>query len=138
MTNHDSNYKDPSWWTGDHSSAWERTKEALRRDWEQTKADVSDGGKELNQNASDTVKQAAGKEAIPGGNLANPSRGGWDDAEPGLRFGVGARAYHRQGDWDDKLEGDLRKDWESKHGEGTWERIKAAVRHGWDSAKRAV
>jgi hypothetical protein len=50
MTSH----KNPSWWTDGHTSAWERTKEALHRDWEQTKADVSDretGGRQASHPA---------------------------------------------------------------------------------------
>jgi hypothetical protein len=31
------------------------------------------------------------------------------------------------------MEYEMRRDWESKHPEGdTWERFKAAIRHGWD------
>ena len=55
----------PNWWNDTHASAWERTKEALRRDWEQTKADFSSGGTDLNQNVTDTVKQAAGSQPVP-------------------------------------------------------------------------
>ncbi len=39
--------------------------EALKRDLEQTKKDITGKGVELNQSAVDTLKQAAGKEAIP-------------------------------------------------------------------------
>jgi hypothetical protein len=43
-----------------------RVKEALRRDWMQTKDDVTDHqGRDLNQDAADTVKQAVGAEEIP-------------------------------------------------------------------------
>ncbi len=31
----------PSWWTDQHTSAWERVKEAFRHEWEQTKAGFS-------------------------------------------------------------------------------------------------
>lgn len=56
----------PSWWTEErHGSAWGRVKEAMKRDWEQTKHDLRMGGRELDQDVDDTVKQAAGKEAIP-------------------------------------------------------------------------
>ena len=41
-------------------------KDALKRDWEQTKHDFSKSkGRELHQDVGDTVKQAAGKEPIP-------------------------------------------------------------------------
>lgn len=55
----------PHWWTESHTSAWERAKEAFRRDWEQTKADFSSKGVDLHQNAGDTVKQALGAEPLP-------------------------------------------------------------------------
>ncbi|WP_434387797.1 hypothetical protein [Melittangium boletus] len=43
-----------------------KVKEALKRDWEQTKHDFNKKkGTELNQDAGDTLKQAAGKEPIP-------------------------------------------------------------------------
>ena len=41
-------------------------KEALERDWEQTKSDLPGmEGKDLDQDVDDTVKQAAGKEPVP-------------------------------------------------------------------------
>jgi hypothetical protein len=59
--------KNPSWWNDQHASAWDRVKEALLRDWEQTKADLSGQklGHDLNQDVGDTLKQAAGKQEIP-------------------------------------------------------------------------
>lgn len=56
----------PAWWNDAHTSDWDRVKEALRRDWEQTKADFSVGDAvELNQNAADTIKQAVGSDPVP-------------------------------------------------------------------------
>ena len=56
----------PQWWTDKHSSTWDRVKEALSRDWEQTRADFSaTNAVDLNQNVGDTVKQAAGSAPIP-------------------------------------------------------------------------
>ncbi|MBP6835247.1 MAG: hypothetical protein KA978_30960, partial [Deltaproteobacteria bacterium] len=56
----------PQWWTDKHNSTWDRVKAALRRDWEQTKADFSsDDSADLNQEIGDTVKQSVGKEPIP-------------------------------------------------------------------------
>ena len=41
-------------------------KEALKRDWEQTKSDLPGmEGKDLDQDAHETVKQAAGAEEVP-------------------------------------------------------------------------
>ncbi len=132
-------HQDPSWWNDSHSSAWERTKEALRRDWEQTKADVSDGGHELKQGVGDTVRQAAGKEAIPPGNVPNPGGAAtWETHAPALRYGYGARHHYAKEQWNDELEGRLRKDWDSSGTGSSWERVKAAVRRGWDSVKHVV
>jgi len=56
----------PQWWTDKHNSTWDRVKAALRRDWEQTKADFSSNDSaDLNQEIGDTVKQSVGKEPIP-------------------------------------------------------------------------
>ena len=43
----------------------ERTKEATKRDWEQTKADVSEYGQEKDQDFDSTVRQASGKKPVP-------------------------------------------------------------------------
>ena len=56
----------PQWWSDKHTSTWDRVKEALRRDWEQTKNDFSsESGADLNQDIGDTVNQATGAEALP-------------------------------------------------------------------------
>lgn len=49
-------------------------KEALERDLEQTKSDLTGdrAGKDLDQDVDDTVRQAAGKQNIPGENQPNP------------------------------------------------------------------
>ena len=51
------------WWTQDCETSWQRAKVALVRDWEQTKQDLGlESGEELNQDASNTVLQAAGRD----------------------------------------------------------------------------
>jgi len=62
--------------------------------------------------------------------------GSYDDYGPAYRYGTQMRGDTRyQGrQWDD-VESDLRSDWESRNGSAagsTWEKMKAAVRHGWD------
>src|SRR4051794_17306833 len=99
----------PKWWNEANVSAWERAKEAMRRDWEQTKHDLGlPGGHELNQTAEDTIKQAARTEAIPPGGGPNPPKviGRWDDYEFPIGYGYGARAAHAatHPQWDDALE----------------------------------
>jgi hypothetical protein len=49
-----------------------KVKEALKRDWEQTKHDFNKkAGKDLDQDVGDTVKQATGQEPIPPRNVPN-------------------------------------------------------------------
>jgi hypothetical protein len=60
----------PIWWTDQHTSSWDRVKDAFRRDWEQTKSDFSSAsGPNLNQNVSDTVQQAFGSVPMPPAGL---------------------------------------------------------------------
>ena len=82
----------PRWWREDHTSAWTRIKEAMRRDWEQTKHDFSKkSGQELHQNVGDTVKQMAGKE---------PVGGDWNSVEPAMRYGYGAGRNYEDVEFD--------------------------------------
>jgi len=135
----------PKWWTEENGSAWGKVKEAMKRDWEQTKADLHLGGKDLNQDVGDTVKQATGKEAIPGSSTPNDVHSGlgWDDAEQPLMYGYGARRQYgtQHEHWNDNLESSLKSDWEADHasaGDSTkrkWEEVKAVVRHGYNHAR---
>ena len=55
--------------TKDKDNKIDDAKEALKRDWEQTKADMPGmEGKDLDQDAHETVKQAAGAERVPDRN----------------------------------------------------------------------
>jgi hypothetical protein len=134
----------PRWWNDSHTSAWDRAKEALRRDWEQTKADFQAGGVDLHQDVDDTVKQAVGAEPIPPRGVPNvedrvPSKPSWDEVEPAVRYGFGARYHYRDhDDWNAEVESKLRADWSEARSGSTWEQVKVHVRRGWDSVRRAV
>lgn len=129
----------PRWWREDtHGSAWSRVKEALHRDWEQTKKDLHIGGHELNQSVGDTVKQAAGKQPLPSSDHPNPPKviGDWDEVELPIGYGYSARReYGRDNkDWDDEIEGRLRSEWEdpANKADRDWDDVKPLVRRGWD------
>jgi hypothetical protein len=123
----------PKWWNEEHESTWGRVKAAMKRDWEQTKADVSSKGRDLDQDVGDTVKQAAGKQAIPPMNQANKDEGDdWNRAEEGYRYGVGARSQYGDSQWDDKLEGKLKEEWGDMKSGRTWDEVKSSVRRGWE------
>lgn len=116
----------PKWWTKDqHESAWERVKEALHRDWEQTKSDLHLGGKDLNQDASDTVKQIRGTEPIP-----------WEEVETPMAYGYGARQQYgtTHAAWNDTLENELKAEWEQ--GRDTtrkdWKDVRGYVQRGYE------
>lgn len=60
----------------------------------------------------------------------------YDDYAPAYTYGSQMRSDSRYGSrqWDD-VESDLRTDWETRNAGrtgSTWEKMKAAVRHGWD------
>ncbi len=129
----------PPWFTTEHASAWDRVKEAMRRDWEQTLHDMHvKGGHELNQNVKDTVKQAAGKEPIPPIDKANPPKviGSWDDVELPMEYGYAARVRYGQshGTWDDHLETTLKSEWDSaaKATGRRWDDVRDHVRRGYE------
>lgn len=123
----------PSWWNDQHESAWGRVKAALKRDWEQTKADVSSKGRDLDQDVGDTLKQAAGKQAIPPPNQPNRDEQ-WEDVEPVYRYGVGARTQYGKdtADWDDRLESKLSEEWNDLKSGRTWDEAKGHVRRVWN------
>ena len=148
----------PSWWTEEkHGSAWQRVKDAMKRDWEQTKHDLGGKGADLDQDVDDTVKQAAGTEAIPPipvPNAPSPKKKtgantfeddysrntSWDDVESPIAFGYGARDQYgsRYAQWDDELERTLRTDWDATHKSAAgrkWDEVKAWVRMGFDRAR---
>ena len=132
---------EPKWWKPEHTSAWDRVKTAMKRDWEQTKADLTKGGKELDQDAGDTVKQAIGKQHIPPGNQPNSSSDSgkasdddWPRVENSYRYGVGARQQYgtEHKDWNDGLESKLREEWGDLKDGRSWDEAKNYVRRGWD------
>jgi hypothetical protein len=58
----------------------------------------------------------------------------YDDYAPAYRYGSESRSKYKGRDWND-VESDLRSDWDTRYGKSgvsTWEKMKAAVRHGWD------
>jgi hypothetical protein len=63
----------------------------------------------------------------------------YDDYLPAYRYGNEMRSNPKYSNrqWDD-VESDLRTDWNTRYGSSgasTWEKMKAAVRHGWDKMK---
>ncbi|MFT3695834.1 MAG: hypothetical protein QM831_22045 [Kofleriaceae bacterium] len=119
----------PQWWTDKHEGTWDRIKDAMKRDWEQTQNDFSSKkGEDLNQGAADTIKQAAGKEPIP--PITQPN---WEDLEDSYRFGAGARDQYATDypSWNEKLEGKLSHEWSDLKTGKDWDSVKAHVKRAW-------
>ena len=58
----------------------------------------------------------------------------YDEYVPAYRYGatMGRDARYQDRSWEDDVELDARHDWERAAPEGSWDRFKAAVRHGWE------
>ena len=103
-------------------STWEKFKDAVRHGWDKITPDMDD----------DSTYYHSHYES----NYAS-SGTAYDDVAPAYRYGSEMRSSdtYRDRDWND-VESDLKNDWHSKYGTShepsAWERIKAAVRHGWD------
>jgi hypothetical protein len=132
-----SQYKNPKWWTRENDSAWERTKAAFKRDWDQTKHDMGGQEPDINQKAGNTARQASGKEAIPPRGVPV-----YEEVEPAYRYGYGARSKYSSEypEWDDELETRLRGEWEeiAPARKRTWMQDRAAIRRGWDYDEEEV
>jgi uncharacterized protein (TIGR02271 family) len=103
------------------ASTWEKMKAAVRRGWDKVTPDT---------NADDSYYRSHFTSNY------GTTGGSYDDYAPAYSYGTQMRSDSRyQGrQWDD-VESDLRSDWDTRYGKGgasTWEKMKAAVRHGWD------
>jgi hypothetical protein len=110
----------------DHEpSAWERIKAAVRHGWERMTGETASTDDDSHYRTHWT-------------NTYKTSGTSYDDLAPAYRYGAQMRndVRYRNRDWSD-VENDLRADWDTRYGKdgaSTWEKIKAAVRHGWDHA----
>lgn len=101
-------------------STWDKMKAAIRRGWDKITPDTD----------SDSAYRSHYDS-----NYAS-SGSSYDDYAPAYRYGTEMRSndLYRNRNWND-VESDLRSDWDtrySRNGVSTWEKMKAAVRHGWD------
>jgi hypothetical protein len=104
------------YWKTNHESGWERFKDAMAADWEQTKHDFgSDSAKDLKQDVDDTVKQMAGKQPIPD-----------VDRVEAYRYGYSAAVSHNRG-WDENIDSELRINYA-----GDYERDLPYIRRAYD------
>lgn len=140
----------PAWWTKEHDTGWERFKDAMQRDWDQTRHDLgAKNVRDLDQDVDDTVRQAAGTQEIPPRGVPNAEpqtkealnvahdRDRYTEA---LRYGYGAASadpYRAHKSWDDKLESKMKQEWQDLKSGRTWDEVKSAVRSSFEKARRA-
>lgn len=100
-------------------STWENMKDAVKRGWERLTRDDDDD--EYYRTHWNSTYGATG--------------GSYDEYRPAYSYGSQMRSDPRYRDrqWDE-VESDLRADWDTRYpgGSSTWEKMKAAVRHGWN------
>jgi hypothetical protein len=111
--------------TDTEPSAWERIKAAVRHGWERMTGDAASTDDDSHYRTHWT-------------NTYKTSGTSYDDMAPAYRYGAEMRndVRYRNRDWS-AVENDLRADWDLRYGKdgaSTWEKMKAAVRHGWDHA----
>lgn len=102
-------------------STWDRVKNAVRHGWDRMTDDNDDGI--YYRNHWNSTYGAAG--------------GAYDEYRPAYTYGSEmARDDRYRGRQWDSVETDLRSDWDSRYGSdgqpSTWDKMKAAVRRGWD------
>jgi len=101
-------------------STWEKMKAAVRHGWDRMTSDDDDSYYRNHYNST-----------------YGSSGASYDDYAPAYAYGSQMRRDQRYSgrQWDD-VENDLHTDWDSRYGSSgagsTWEKTKAAVRHGWD------
>lgn len=62
----------------------------------------------------------------------------WQEAEEEVRYGYSVRSqYPADVTWDDKLEGNLRTEWDALGTGRSWDASRVGIRRGWDYAGRS-
>jgi hypothetical protein len=103
------------------SSTWEKMKAAVRRGWDKITPDSDSDNSYYRSHWSSNYASSGDT---------------YNDYDPAYRYGSQMRNDSRYSgrQWDD-VESDLRSDWDTRYSKGgvsTWDKMKAAVRHGWD------
>lgn len=105
-------------------STWDKMKSAVRRGWDR----MTDGDDDAYyRNHWNSVYGASGE--------------AYDTYRPAYSYGseMALNEKYRGRPWND-VETDLRSDWDTRYlgdgGPSTWEKMKAAIRHGWDRMMR--
>jgi hypothetical protein len=126
-------------------AGWEKTENTAGRAWDDLKDAVRQGWEEV-RDALDLEADYADRESDFMEHYETQYRGlnrhEYDWYEPAYRFGYVSGLDERYDDydaWDDAIEADIRREWESSDfvGDSVWDDIKDAVRRGWESVREA-
>jgi hypothetical protein len=134
----------PQWWSVQHTTLWQEQLPVLRADFER-RSDPAARQRLAQLGPDDAVVQnhpvmprnidVERAHLVPDNDWEVGTT--WEQLEPALRFGVGARAqYLRYERWTVELEVQLRQDWEAQQGPGAWDQVKGSIRRGFESARR--
>jgi hypothetical protein len=137
-------YSDPVWWTVQHTVVWEQQLPLLRAAFEQRKGERN-RARVAGQGPDDPIFQRDAATprnvdverayAVADNNWEVGTT--WEQIESGVRHGVGARAqYPHYQDWNDEIEALLRKEWAEVNEPSTWQKVKRAIRHGFEFARK--
>ena len=137
---------EPAWWTVQHAVVWQREEPSLRRDYEQRQASLN-RDRIAHQGPDDAVFQDRPRTPrnidVERAHLVTDNDWevgtAWEQIEAGLRYGVGARVqYPEHPEWNEEVEARLQRDWQEKNAPNTWERVKRAVRRGFEYKNKDV
>lgn len=130
---------EPVWWTAQHATIWKQYLPSLRsafaqRAGEQNRRRIASQGPDdaLIQGKAMTPRNVDVEHAHAVADNWEASTT-WEQIAPGLRYGVGARAqYPQHASWTPELETLLRNEWCNVNEPSTWEKVKRAVRQGFE------
>lgn len=104
------------------NSAWERMKESIRYGWEKMTGQHSHHSHYDDDFRNDfTTRYGSDRSAR------------WEDYSPAYQYGyqMASNERYRGRNWSE-VESDLRRDYETRYPNSTWERMKDSIRYGWD------
>ena len=135
MADPNASEREPTWWIAEYTVIWQDAEPALRDEFERRlrKEEKAQGPDNSVLGHSDMPRNVAVESAhrVPDDDWETGLS--WDDARAGLRFGMGARAkYQDHSHWSDALENRLREDWDKTYQPSLWQRVKRAVRRGFE------
>ncbi|MCD9028265.1 hypothetical protein LDO26_08580 [Luteimonas sp. BDR2-5] len=130
----------------DRTRDWGKSEPELQREWEATRGesrleweDARDAVRDAWDRADRTYETYERSDAYHADAFERAdyrdAEARFEDYRPAYRYGTHARTRHADREWDDALEAELARDWDSRRGDSqlTWDRAKAAVQDAYIS-----